>query len=411
MSIFLFILLIFALGVIYMEFLGRRNDKNLSAKKIRELEAALKTTKSELDKNIKSIKDLHEKGDYEVYAGKIVAKINQGIICIDQNRTVQLGNEYAKQFLEISPVEGKPYQQVINILINGAQDYSLFEAALGGKEQILPDNVEVVTKRGKIPISGAIVPLSFDSTNKIIAFTFADNSKNITRIQEEKTFFSTAAHELRTPLTSIRMSVSLLLQQFDTLPHEKIIEYLTRTNKSIEDLIKLVNNILNVSRIDLGRMTIDSKPFNMVSLTDEVIKELSLLAKERKLFINHEPFEDEYRNVIGDPAKTKEVLTNLINNSIKYTIQGGITITHHTTDTAFITKIADTGSGIPVESQRLLFKKYFQIGGARLQPLTRGSGLGLFISKKIAQLMHGDVILESSEPGTGSTFAFSLPII
>ncbi len=413
MSILLFILvflLILTVTGVFILYFQNRDSKNQSEKKIHELETTLETVKLELDKNIKALGQSKEKNQYESYAGQIVSQMNQGVICIDQNRMIQLVNAYAEKFLEISPAKEKSYQQALHFLINETRDYSLFEAAFSGKSQILPGNVEIITQHGKIPVLGTITPLISDNAVKTIVFIFADNSQNVSKIQEDKAFFSAAAHELRTPLTGIRMSVSLLLQQFDTLGREKIIEYLKKTNESIEYLVNLVNDFLNVSRIDQGRLAVDNKPFNIVVLTDEVIKELSLIAKERKLFIRHEPVEGEIRNVIGDATKSKEVLTNLINNSIKYTIQGDITITHHVTNTSVITKITDTGSGIPKESQNLLFKRFFQIGGARTQSSAKSTGLGLYISKKIAQMMHGDVALESSEPGKGSIFTFILPL-
>jgi signal transduction histidine kinase len=92
---------------------------------------------------------------------------------------------------------------------------------------------------------------------------------------------------------------------------------------------------------------------------------------------------------------------------VKYTIQGGLTVTHASHENLLATKITDTGSGIPIEQQGLLFKRFMQVGEARQQSTAKSTGLGLYISKKFAQLMHGDVILERSEPGVGSTFTFS----
>lgn len=410
MELFLVILTFVVGATIYVMYSINRKSKNELGKKIKELETKLSTTQSDLDKNIKSLAETSARNQNEIYAGQIVSKINQGVVYIDKNEIVQFTNSYAERFLENLPAVGKPYQEVLNILINGNRDYSLFKSAITGREQTLPGDAEIVTQRGKIPVSGTIMPLQLDNSDWAMAFVFADNSPSILKAQEQKAFFSTAAHELRSPLTAIHMSVLLLIQKFDTFSREKIIEYLTKTSEEITYLINLVNDFLNVSRIEQGRMAVNIKPFNMVTLTDEVIKDFSLLIKERKLYIIHEPMEALYRNVLGDPVKAKEVLTNLINNSIKYTIQGGITITHEVNNTTFITRVTDTGNGISEESQPLLFKGFFQLGAARLQSSNKGSGLGLYISRKIARLMRGDVALESSEPGKGSTFIFKLPL-
>jgi signal transduction histidine kinase len=206
------------------------------------------------------------------------------------------------------------------------------------------------------------------------------------------------------------MTVGFLLKQFDTFSREKIIEHLKRTDESAERLVKLVNDFLNVSRLQQGRIEANNKPFDMIKLTNEVISELAPLAKERKLFINHESSDAEYRIVVGDIAKAKEVLINLISNGIKYTIRGGLTVSHQANTTTLLTKITDTGNGIPQDYQSILFKRFSQVGSARLQSTEKSSGLGLYISKKLAKLMRGDVYLETSEPGKGSTFTFMLPL-
>ncbi len=404
------IVLFSAAVVIFIMYLINRKSKIQLDSKIKDLETKLGVTQSELDKSNQALAQANERNKNEIYAGKIVYSMNQGVIYIDKAGLVQLANPYAERFLENLPAQGKSYREVLNILTNGNRDYSLFDSAMTGREQTLPGDAEIVTQRGKIPVSGTIIPLKADNSDWAMVFVFADNSPNVLKAQEQKAFFSTAAHELRSPLTAIQMSVLLLIQKFDTFSREKVIEYLTKTSEEITYLINLVNDFLNVSRIEQGRMTVNIKSFNMVTLTDEVIKDFSLLVKERRLYITHEPMEVLYRNVLGDPVKAKEVLTNLINNSIKYTIQGGITITHEVTNTTFITKVTDTGNGISEETQSLLFKGFFQLGAARLQSSNKGSGLGLYISRKIARLMRGDVALEKSEPGKGSTFIFKLPL-
>lgn len=406
----LLILSIITIIVIYRKYLQSSKDKDLLDKKIHDLETTFVATKAELDKNIKAIVELKKNNQYEIYAGQIVSQMNQGVIFIDQNHIIKLINPYAEKFIENPPAIGKMYQQALHFQVNEKWDYSLFESAFTGKVQVLPDNSEIITPLGKISVSGTIIPLASNDTIKTIVFIFTDSSQRVSQAQEEKALFSATTHELRTPLTAIRMTISLLLQQFDSLGREKIIEYLTKTNVAVDHLTNLINDFLNLSRIDQGRVAVDKKPFNLITVTDEVIQELSLLIKERKLYIHHEPIEGEYKNVIGDPTRSKEILINLLSNSIKYTIQGGITISHQVENTFLVTKVIDTGNGIPEESRSLLFKRFFQIGGARLQSSSKGSGLGLYISKKLAQLMGGDVSLESSEPGQGSTFVFKLPL-
>lgn len=411
MSIFLFLLLILSLTAIGVMYFLNNKTKVESEKKIKDLEVTLVEIKEELAKSIKISEQRQKNNQDQIYAGQIVSQIKQGVICIDENQIIQLINPYGEQFLSTANVIGKPYQEGLTFKVDGVKDYSFFESALKGKDQIVSGNAELVTQHGNIPIIGTISLIKADDGKQSIVFIFSDNSDGLAKIQEEKAFFSAAAHELKTPLTAIRLSVLLLLQQLDTLGKEKIIEYLKGANDSIDYLVKLVNDFLNVSRIDQGRLAIDKKSFDMVALTDEIIKEVSLLVRERKLYLNHKLVEGKYRNVVGDPVKSKEILTNLISNGVKYTSQGGVTITHQVTNTSLITKVTDSGYGIPVESQALLFKRFSQIGTARTQTTAKSTGLGLYISKKMAQLMQGDVLLESSEPGKGSTFSFIMPLV
>lgn len=411
MSGFLVILILFLIAVaggVVIYYQSKKAEK-IFEKKIHELEEIISTLKIDLDKKTSVMGQMQQKNQFDTFAGQIVSKINQGIIVIDQNRVIRLVNNYAENYLDIVPAVGKNYQEAINVQIIGNRDYSSFEIALTGKTQELPDNIEIVSKRGKTPITGTITPIEF-SNLKIIVFVFFDSTKSKSSIEEEKAFFSEAAHELRAPLTTMRLTLALLLDKFDTYNREKVMEYLKKANDETDRMAKLVNNFLNVSRIEQGRLAIDNKPFNIVSLTEDVIKEFLLQARERKLYLNHAEVQGVYRDVVGDPIRAREVLTNLISNSIKYTIQGGITVSHVVTDNSLITKISDTGVGIPKESQVLLFKRFSQVGMSRTQTTGKSTGLGLYISKEMAKLMHGDVILESSEPGNGSTFTFTLPL-
>ena len=378
--------------------------------RVHSLERDLITANESLGRNVESLKNIRGNSLFENYSGRIISQIDQAVVCIDQHGIIQLINSYAEQYMDLAAATGKPYREVMHIHRSGeADDFSMIEAGFVGKVQILPENFEIASPHGTFPIKGTILPLMTGRTVDAVAFIFSDMSVQNERVQEEQAFFSAAAHELRTPLTVIRMTVSLLRERMETMPREKIMEHLKRTDETTERLVKLVNDFLNISRIDQGRVEIKKESFDMVTLTDEVIHDLSLLAKERQLFINHEDG-TEHRMVLADRAKTTEVLSNLISNGLKYTIQGGLTISHKNYDSVLATKITDTGTGIPVEYQRLLFKRFGQVGKGSQQTPGKSTGLGLYISKKFAQLMRGDVILEKSEPGAGSTFTFTLPL-
>jgi signal transduction histidine kinase len=402
----LFLVVLFAGGIVlFRQYLKKKQDEN----RISSLERDLAAANAQLGKQTESLKTIQDTNEYEKYAGLVVARMDRAVIIINQNRTVTLLNEYAKRLLDLVVAVGMPYKDVIHIHAAGEPDnFTLFEAAFAGTAQQVSDTYELTSQHGTFPIAGTLLPLMTGQTVTAVVFIFEDTSTQAARVKEEQAFFSAAAHELRTPLTIIRMTVSLLLEKFETLPREKIIEHLRRTDETTERMVRLVNEFLDISRIDQGRLEIKTERFDMVTLTDEVIGNLALLARERNLYVHHEPDVSE-RMVVADRAKAAEVLTNLISNGLKYTIRGGLTITHQITGSTFATTITDTGTGIPRQLQGLLFKRFGQIGDNPQAP-AKSTGLGLYISKKLAELMRGDVLLEKSEPGTGSTFAFNLPL-
>lgn len=341
----------------------------------------------------------------------IVAQVSKGIIFIDQNRTIQFLNPYAEQFIDSANPIGQRYQNVLRLMnSDGNIDASLFVAAYHGSVQMIPDSYSIVCKRGAFPISGSVLQLKQDNIGTVagIVLFFEDNGRQIERIKEEKAFFSAAAHELRTPITMIRTNIFKLRQDLAELSKEEINKLLLGTDETAVQLLNLVNEFLNISRVEQGRLEVNKEQFDIQKLTEEVINELHPLAQERTLSLNHTMDDLSLRMVIGDRSKAKEVLTNLVSNAIKYTPQGIITITHADADPYVATNVIDTGIGIPRDNQSLLFKRFQQIGNARTQSSAKSTGFGLYMSKKLAQLMHGDLVLEKSEPGSGSTFTFLL---
>lgn len=388
-----------------------RVKKTQYEKQVWELRTALDAAVAERAKRPAPAFGRQDSLQFENTAAMVMAQMRLGVICIDAQRVIRLANPYAEQFLDPLPAVGKQYRDVLHVQSRESADgYALFESAFAGTSRSLPDGFLLVSPRGQTHVRGSVFPVMSNNQVVMVTCVFEDNSEEAERKTEEQAFFSAAAHELRTPLTVIRMAVSMLRSGFETMGKEKIMDHLRRTDETAERLAAIVNDFLNISRIEQGRLEVKLEPFDIVSLADEVIGELRPLAQERKLFVNHEVADVAFRSVVGDRTKTKEVLTNLIGNGIKYTVRGGLTITHQATSSSLVTRIADTGPGIPIESQRMLFRRFMQVGAARTQATAKSTGLGLYISKKFAQLMKGDVTLEKSEPGKGSVFAFTLPL-
>lgn len=229
--------------------------------------------------------------------------------------------------------------------------------------------------------------------------------QDLDKLKDE--FVSLASHELRTPMTAIKGSLSTILEGYAGNVSNESREFLTAAYNENDRLIRLVNNLLNISRIEAGRFTFKVTNVDVEKLITEVVTNLQPAAKERNIFLKYEKNES-IPNVLGDEDKVKEVIINLVGNATKFTHQGGITVKNYIENKMLITSVADTGSGIAKEDLDRLFKKFSQVGGDYARP-AGGTGLGLYICKQIVEGLNGRIWLESIL-GKGTTFFFSLPI-
>lgn len=223
-------------------------------------------------------------------------------------------------------------------------------------------------------------------------------------------FVSVASHELRTPMTAIRSYVWMALHKPDMPLTEKLKRYLYRTLVSTERLINLVNDMLNVSRIEAGKIEVYPKPFDIIALVKDVLEEVKVKADEK--MVRLQVLEQKIPLVFADPDKVHQVLLNFVGNSLKFTPPDGIISIGFFTDGNMVEiSVKDTGTGITKDDLAKLFHKFSRLDNSYLSMGTSGgTGLGLFISKSLIDLMHGKVWATSEGQNKGSTFTFSLPI-
>jgi signal transduction histidine kinase len=388
-----------------------KHQEQIQRDQVKEISERLKQTETQLA--LEREERIHRLTVNEL-SRTIIDKIDAGIVICDTRGFITYINTHALTLCHRidSEVRNKSFRDIFHLVtLQGKPEYSVLDKAIQGdaSKTSAPVILEKMTEKKPLYISA--IPLT-DSWNKFssVLIVINDASTQVAEEAEAKTFLSQAAHEFRTPLAIMRGSVSLALENLDKQPLSSIKELLKSTEDSIAQLVNLVNDFLSVSRIDQGRLDIKVESFDVAVLTKEVLKSYELLVKVKKLFLNHELQEINLPNVQADKTKTLEILSNLLSNSIKYTHQGGITITHAQENSHIITRVKDTGSGISPENQTLLFKKFQQVGTARSQSDAKSTGLGLYISKKLAEAMNGSIELESSEPGKGSTFKLSLPV-
>ncbi|MBL7159124.1 GAF domain-containing sensor histidine kinase [Candidatus Microgenomates bacterium] len=224
--------------------------------------------------------------------------------------------------------------------------------------------------------------------------------------QIKNEFLSIATHELRTPMTAVKGYLDMVISGDAGKINKKTKEFLTEAFNVTDRLAALVNDMLDVSRIEQKRLDLKIKNFDLSVEIKKVCGQLNSLAKEKKLSLTYKSLKS-LPLVKADQDKVRQILNNLIGNAIKFTKKGGMVISHKVNKEKVITQIKDTGMGISEENLISLFQKFVRVNGA-LDREEGGTGLGLYVSKGLVENMSGK-IWGKSKLGQGSTFSFSLP--
>jgi signal transduction histidine kinase len=248
-----------------------------------------------------------------------------------------------------------------------------------------------------------LVPIAEQLAIAIETIRFFEETKLLDQLKSD--FVSKVSHELRTPLTSIKGFTEILLTYGDVDSKTKK-EFLTIINEESERLTRLINDILDLSKIEAGKLEWQIQPVSLTELVDYVVKLFQPIAQEKNLMIRTQVSEN-LPKVHGDWDQLLQVMDNLLSNAIKFTASGSISILVSREDHNVRLSVRDTGIGISKEDLKKVFNKFHQLGDAR-SGRPRGTGLGLAICKEIIEHLGGRTWCES-EPGRGSTFIFVLP--
>lgn len=278
------------------------------------------------------------------------------------------------------------------------------------KKAIIEKDVEFGPKFFRL----LFVPV-ISSTNEVVGSVLiledTTDKKALERSRDE--FFSIASHELRTPLTAIRGNTSMILEYYnDQLKDPSLKEMVTDIHDSSTRLIDVVNDFLDTSRLEQGRAVFKKEPCDVVDIISQTIREYEVTGSRRKLYLRFGPPHDKLPQVFVDRDRMRQILVNLVGNGIKFTDTGGVTLTASPAGTQFVkVSVTDTGKGIPLTSQHLLFRKFQQASNNILtRDNTQSTGLGLYISKMLAEGMGGKLYLEKTAEGKGTTFSLELPV-
>ncbi len=234
-----------------------------------------------------------------------------------------------------------------------------------------------------------------------------ENLIAINKMKDE--FLTVASHELRTPMTIVKSYLWMLEQQKSGKLKKKQLEYLQKASKGTQRMIDLINDMLNISKFEQDKVFFNIQQIDLSELIKEIITSFEIKVNGKGIYLK---FDENYSDIFVDIDKEKmrDVLMNLVDNSIKFTEQGGIEIKIEMEEDAVVISIKDTGSGISREDLPKLFHKFGRIDNSyTIASDTGGTGLGLYIAKLYVEGMGGKIWATSKGPGEGSTFYISIP--
>lgn len=286
---------------------------------------------------------------------------------------------------------------------------SKLKKAMRTKQPVVSKEIEVGEHILHICISPIQDPNGKSDLGVVILFDDITQAKLLERSKDE--FFSIASHELRTPLTAVRGNSALIQQLYAPQLNDKDFDgMIGDIHGASVRLIEIVNDFLDASRLEQGRIKYDKQVFDIYEILQAVATEIAIVAKEKgnKVEIVGKP--QSLPMVYADRNRVKQIVYNLVGNAMKFTERGVITIEPIIEGAKMQILVRDTGPGISSKDQRLLFRKFQQAKNTLKTREARGTGLGLYISKLLTEQMGGRISLEHSEIGHGTTFSFTLPL-
>jgi PAS domain S-box-containing protein len=223
----------------------------------------------------------------------------------------------------------------------------------------------------------------------------------------KSTFLAGMSHELRTPLNAI-LGFSNMMRNDAHLP-ENLRQYLDIINRSGEHLLTLINDVLEMAKIEAGRVQLENSAFDLGGLVRDVTDMMEVRAREKGLLLLIDQTSEFPRYIVGDEARLRQVLINLVGNAVKFTTHGGVTVrlgTRQNHCAHLLIEVEDSGPGIAPEDQKRIFEPFVQLGEQRD---SKGTGLGLTITRQFVHMMGGEITLESVLD-KGSIFRVNLPL-
>lgn len=352
----------------------------------------------------------------------VINAISDGVVAVDNQGIIQLINPAAQQITGWGKQDATnlTYKSVLKLTDNKEGELTSandpVQNVLATNKEVATNDLMLVTNSGKkLMVSVVVSPVGQLGAGAIIVFRDITKQKKEEREQAE--FISTASHEMRTPVASIEGYLGLALNPNTAQIDEKARDFINKAHESAQHLGRLFQDLLDVSKADDNRLNNNPKVIDIVEFTHDILQGLQPHAEEKGLRFLYKPMPEEesqadrrltpvfYAHVDADHLR--EVISNLVENAIKYTPKGDVIIDVSGDSERVRISVADSGIGIPTEDIPHLFQKFYRVDNTDTREIG-GTGLGLYLCRKLVEVMSGRIWVES-EYKKGSTFFVELP--
>ena len=351
----------------------------------------------------------------------VINAIDDGVLAISKDGNIELINPSAQQIIgwDQGDALGLNWKSVLKLVTSDGKDVEDLEnpiaQSLSKNQPTHNDKLFLLTSSEKrILVSIVSSPVGTDGEGIIVVFR--DITKEKAEEREQAEFISTASHEMRTPVASIEGYLGLALNPATAHIDEKARDFITKAHESAQHLGRLFQDLLDISKVEDGRMKNNPKIINVNEFLKDIFDGLTTKADEKQLnyiFMPDIVGESKekslqpifYANI--DPDHFREVVSNLIENAIKYTPSGEVVVNVTGDDKQISVSVKDSGIGIPAEDIPHLFQKFYRVDNSDTREIG-GTGLGLYLSRRLAEAMSGNLRVESKYK-EGSTFYLEIP--
>jgi signal transduction histidine kinase len=332
--------------------------------------------------------------------------LNLGYIVTDMNHDVLLINRAGRELLESTNIA--TLEEIVTHLPDRLQLLDHVKYCSVEHKSCSFREVELGSKKVRVFLS----PVFDGGDLKGNLLTLEDITDKVAAERGREQFLSFLVHELRTPLTAIRSNSALIEEYYpEVLGDQSLKEIVSDIHTGSKYVLEMVNQFLDMSRLEEGRIQFDLQQFDAGEVITQTVQSLQVLAREKGLDLSLAMPPNTDTQVAADPNRTKQVLTNLIGNALKFTEKGSVKVSVSATDTVVKVSVMDTGAGIPEESRANMFQKYFQASNNKLvKDSSKSTGIGLYVTKLLVQGMGGEISLGESKENEGSTFIFTIPL-